>query len=278
MIDRKADKNCDTGQFELIYKAVPVTMPQYLGINLAVEGTPIRLPNSNSGPVAKPRRVLENAYQNVMPRVDASNSLTSVPKRREKRRKVAVRMSHNKEKQDTDDIVDRGATSDHSAGADGKSADDHVLENVAAAVSEPNSAKYDKGEALLHKRKRHSSRSVEVPKSQLDVMKPTDSYLRKIREGKKVKQLVHRQVGVPGAKDMSRSFHASSSSQLLPTYSIVASTRRFNHFNPHLRPNRISLQQRYRSELLAFINRFSAFKNRRHALPRINRSTNFRQL
>lgn len=38
IIDRKTNKNCDTGGFELIYKAMTVPQPNYTGIDLKIDG------------------------------------------------------------------------------------------------------------------------------------------------------------------------------------------------------------------------------------------------
>lgn len=38
IIDRKYNRNADTGRFELIYKASPVTVPNYVGIDLKIDG------------------------------------------------------------------------------------------------------------------------------------------------------------------------------------------------------------------------------------------------
>ena len=40
MIDRKYNRTCDIGRFELIHKGTPVPVPIYVGIDLRVEGSP----------------------------------------------------------------------------------------------------------------------------------------------------------------------------------------------------------------------------------------------
>lgn len=38
MIDRKYNRTADTGRFELIHRGATVTVPNYLGIDLRLEG------------------------------------------------------------------------------------------------------------------------------------------------------------------------------------------------------------------------------------------------
>lgn len=48
MVDRKNDKNCDVGAFELAFKQPLVTVPPYIGISLSVEGQGVRKPGNTS--------------------------------------------------------------------------------------------------------------------------------------------------------------------------------------------------------------------------------------
>lgn len=48
VLDKRDDKNCETGRYELAFKQPQVAAPPYIGMNLAVEGQGIRKPPANS--------------------------------------------------------------------------------------------------------------------------------------------------------------------------------------------------------------------------------------
>lgn len=92
-LDRKFDRNCDIGRFELAYKQPIVTVPPYIGINLNVEGQYIRKPpgfnkrtDSNQSQDNSPRRefgklIINNDKQNVDLGKNQVSSLTITSKR-----------------------------------------------------------------------------------------------------------------------------------------------------------------------------------------------------
>ncbi|KAF7659892.1 hypothetical protein LDENG_00291510 [Lucifuga dentata] len=71
VLDRRSDPSAYTGGFQLIYKQAAVEVPQYLGVNLLVEGAPIR----SSRPLAPHRHpVISNPPQSIQPPSEQSSS------------------------------------------------------------------------------------------------------------------------------------------------------------------------------------------------------------
>ena len=72
VLDRRYDKNCDIGQYELAFKQPQVTVPPYIGINLSVDGVCVRKPVTKD----TPRRVDNSIAVENTPRV---SDITSRP-------------------------------------------------------------------------------------------------------------------------------------------------------------------------------------------------------
>ena len=79
VIDRKWDKNCDIGRFELAFKQPLVTVPPYIGISLCVDGQAIKRPSwmnvrkSEPEPLFSPRKEKQVIFNEKL----VNNNLTS---------------------------------------------------------------------------------------------------------------------------------------------------------------------------------------------------------
>lgn len=62
-MDRRFDKNADSGRFELAYKQSPVTVPPYIGLNLSVDGQGIKPPPPVKSTESSCSRLHESASQ-----------------------------------------------------------------------------------------------------------------------------------------------------------------------------------------------------------------------
>jgi len=163
-----------------------VAVPQYLGMNLSVEGTGLKNPVPLTV-APRLRRVVvhETPYQHVSSKTDTNSTNAAANKKEniEKKRKPSIKLVHKEPSPLANGLKGKKTPVD----ATEKTTPTHLLDPIAEnkSFSEPSSAKVEKKEGLLLKRKRNSSKSMEMQhKAQLDLMKPTDSYLRKIKEGK----------------------------------------------------------------------------------------------
>ena len=106
MIDRKWDRNCDIGRFELAYKQPLVTVPPYIGISLCVDGQAIKRPswmsvrkNNDQETLFSPRKekqVIFNDKLNNVPNAETNNKIC-INQRRPKSDKDTEESSNHKQ-------------------------------------------------------------------------------------------------------------------------------------------------------------------------------------
>uniref|UniRef100_A0A8C4HQI8 Tubulin monoglycylase TTLL3 n=1 Tax=Dicentrarchus labrax TaxID=13489 RepID=A0A8C4HQI8_DICLA len=79
VLDRRADRTANTGDFQLIYRQAAVEVPQYVGVNLLVEGFKIKCP-CPLPPLGSPNRSAQKHRGPVKERELAADKVKPLPK------------------------------------------------------------------------------------------------------------------------------------------------------------------------------------------------------
>nr|XP_046240461.1 tubulin monoglycylase TTLL3-like isoform X2 [Scatophagus argus] len=78
VLDRRADRTANTGDFQLIYRQAAVEVPQYVGIQLLVEGFKIKWPR-HFPPLRSSRRSVSKRRAPLKEKKTADNKITPLP-------------------------------------------------------------------------------------------------------------------------------------------------------------------------------------------------------